>query len=123
MLEHCVVEYGAGLNLVGASPLIARCTIQHNYSEEGGAIFSGGGSPVIQKNMIAYNRCNRDGGGIRTASGHAKILENEIVYNTARGRGGGIAANYSPITIQGNTIARTLEEALQPAHHASAKHP
>jgi len=105
VLEHCVVEYGAGLNLVGASPLIARCTIQHNYSEEGGAIFSGGGSPVIQKNMIAYNRCNRDGGGIRTASGHAKILENEIVYNTARGRGGGIAANYSPITIQGNTIA------------------
>lgn len=105
VLEHCVVEYGAGLNLVGASPWIARCTIQHNYSEEGGAIFSGGGSPMIQQNKIAYNRCNRDGGGIRTASGHAKILENEIVYNTARGRGGGIATNYSPITIRGNTVA------------------
>ena len=44
VLEHCIIEYGAGLNLVGASPWIARCTIQHNYSEEGGAIFSGGGS-------------------------------------------------------------------------------
>ncbi len=105
VLEHCIVEYGAGFNLVGASPWIAHCTIRHNYSEEGGGIFSGGGSPVIQDNTIAFNRCNRDGGGIRTAGGHPKIIKNEITYNTARGRGGGIATNYSPSTIRGNTIA------------------
>lgn len=101
VLEHCIIEYGAGLNLVGASPLITHCTIRHNYSEEGGGIFSGGGSPVIQNNRIAYNRCNRDGGGIRSANGHPKILGNQIICNTARGRGGGIATNYSSSTIRG----------------------
>ncbi len=104
-LEHCIIEYGAGFNLVGASPWIAHCTIRHNYSEEGGGIFSGGGSPVIEENTIAYNRCNRDGGGIRSAGGHPRIINNEITYNTARGRGGGIATNYSPSTIRGNKIA------------------
>lgn len=104
VFEHTVVEYGAGFNLVGASPWIVRSMVRFNHAREGGGVFCGGGSPRIEASTIVYNRSDRDGGGVRTASGRPTLVGNRIAFNSARGYGGGVATNHAAVTLQGNTI-------------------
>ncbi|MFA6128959.1 MAG: T9SS type A sorting domain-containing protein [Bacteroidales bacterium] len=87
--------------------------IHNGYSyREGGGILIELSSPVIQYNMIIYNKAiattgnvqSAGGGGIRIGDGNPKILNNIIAFNQGK-YGAGIVLNYTGVTIRNNVIA------------------
>ncbi len=109
LLEYATIEYGQGVIVQRASPVIRNCRIQHNRKHEGAAIFSLNASPLIQNCLLLRNQCERSGGAIRTIGGQPTIRGCEIRFNTAlRGAGGGISSDFSSPTIENNTITHNM---------------
>ena len=105
ILEHSVVEFGHGVYLNQAAPLIRKSTIRDNRKELGGGVFALGGKPIITDCVIEYNSAERSGGGIRTAGCAPTIVGNTIRYNAARSAGGGICVDFSAARIQRNIVS------------------
>lgn len=104
ILRHVKIEYGQGLLLNGASPLVQQCQIRFNFNDIGGGIACYNCRPVLLESTVEYNVADQDGGGIRTIACRPKILKCIVQYNAALQNGGGIAIDYSEAILEGNTI-------------------
>ncbi len=103
-----VVESGAG-----ADTRIDGLLVRNGYGGPGGGIQVIGASPVIANNWIQNNAATVAGGGIYLTDGAALVISNRIEGNyvtnyqgqVAAGGGGIISSNASPV-IKGNQIVR-----------------
>ncbi len=104
ILRQVKIEYGHGLLLNGASPLVHHCQIRFNFNDIGGGIACYNCRPVLLESTVEYNLAEQDGGGIRTIACRPRILKCIVRHNSALQNGGGIAIDYSEATLEGNTI-------------------
>ena len=105
ILEHCVVEYGAGITVDRSAPLISHCTIRYNSKDRGGGILLWHSDAVVRNCRIVRNTTKGAGGGVRTVRGEPLLVGNHIAFNVATRRdGGGISSDFSAPRISRNTI-------------------
>lgn len=97
------LQYGGGILIRSASPIIRNNVITSNGAEQaGGGIFVvDQASPLIVKNVVTGNMAAHRGGGIDVRHDSSpEIRENEITNNVAElGAGLEIADNSSPIVV------------------------
>lgn len=100
-------EYGGGVHIDSASPIISGCVIVENraYTAGGGVFVTGDASPIIIASQILSNTA-QDGAGLAIYDGATPLIDNNtIISNTADWAGGGIRVIASGGTIQNNYIA------------------
>jgi hypothetical protein len=104
--NRCVLE-GGGIFCGGASTaLVEHNTISRNFAIMGGGIFCCNSSPLIRRNVVTENHADAAGGGIVSKNYSAPLItENLITNNTAvQYWGGGIFCPSSAALITRNTI-------------------
>ena len=106
ILERCTVEYGKGILIESAAPLIKDCSITHN---DGSGVTVRQGGSVIAGNDIHHNAAPTNGGGIYAYTNDIiYVTLNKIHDNRAGGGGGGVYAygymNTSTIRVEDNEI-------------------
>jgi hypothetical protein len=85
---------GGGLSLAnGALAVVTGNVICENIAEVGGGVDCGGGTPLIEGNVIFDNVATRLGGGVQVSLASPTLRANTIVGNGAPS-GGGIACFY-----------------------------
>ena len=118
-IENGCADYGAGIFIDGASPLIRHCdiamndaniagggvyatneafpeffrtSIDDNYSADRGAGIAcdTGSEPQIELGSVNYNIAETDGGGIHASDCSPEVSQTQIVGNWALGDGGGM---------------------------------
>ncbi len=118
-IENGCADYGAGIFIDGASPLIRHCdiamndaniagggvyatngafpeffrtSIDDNYSADRGAgvACDAGSEPQIELGSVNYNIAETDGGGIHASDCSPEVSQTQIVGNWALGDGGGM---------------------------------
>ncbi len=95
-----VADYGGGILLNCASPIIRNCIINSNTaSVQGGGIACGEANPSIINCQINDNTTGGNGGGISCGTSCPSITNCEIKGNTAGGNGGGIWGNSSHFSL------------------------
>ncbi|MCO6045924.1 FG-GAP-like repeat-containing protein [Aeoliella sp. ICT_H6.2] len=100
-----VAQNGGGL-LSRESLTLADVVLSDNYaSNDGGAIYSSGGSLLLQRSRITGNIANQSGGGLAIVAGDADLQTTTIDANTAHGNGGGIYARSVNTAIEATTIS------------------
>jgi len=107
-------DFGAGLNVVGGSPLITRNQITGNVAAQsgGGVYLDGSLSAVVTGNAIFSNSSTYYGGGVGAFGGTPIISNNLITGNDATfsgpggyfSFGGGVDVAYSNARITNNTV-------------------
>lgn len=106
-LEHVVMEYGGGIVVDEASPLVTDSVIRHH---QGSGITIRNGGPTVLRNRVVDNHTDREGGGIYVYTNDlARIEDNFIGANSAGADGGGIFAygytSTTAIRMRGNEIS------------------
>jgi len=100
----------------GEDSVLEGFKITLGYTVNGGAIACNNASPKISKNILHWNRAERQGGGIYcTANANPRIVKNIILENMAWGEpgiGGGIYYAYSAPKILKNIIRENFSEML-----------
>ena len=78
----------------GATAIMNRCQLFHNYAKRGGALCAAGGSTVLLDvgTNISFNNAEQGGGLFLGAGARAYVRGNSaIMHNNASGSGGGVA--------------------------------
>jgi len=93
-------DYGAGIYLQGADPVIQDCIISNNIaigdSNDGGGIYGYDAHPQILNCIITGNFTDGNGGGICLENNSDADINNcQITNNTSYRQGGGIYCNNS----------------------------
>jgi hypothetical protein len=97
---------GSVIVVTGAESADSRIdgfTIQNGEAEYGGGLLIANASPVIANNLIRLNRAT-NGAGIWLAASGAVCEGNQIEYNTATDGGGGLAMTNGSVTIRSNVF-------------------
>jgi hypothetical protein len=105
-LNQALGEYGGGVYIDGASPIISHNEILDNdCALEGGGIFCGGATTAVVENNTVSGNFAVMGGGIFCCNCSPLLRGNVIKDNTAQKAGGGIVSkNYSAPLIMENVI-------------------
>lgn len=77
-------DYGGGIKIIDASPVIENCIIRNNYAFVGGGIHMGGQNcaAIVQNCTIEFNGTISAGGGIRMSDlSMNAIVQNCIIRN------------------------------------------
>jgi len=106
-------EYGGGIQIYQASPIIRNCTVTGNTAHEnGGGIWLGDGAPTIENTIVSSNTSIYAGAGIGVSYASPLIQNSLIEGNTAKYLGGGLMiwgqsqSLLTATTITGNTAQR-----------------
>jgi len=92
-LQNGSADYGGGIFIKNASPLIKDCIIRNNHANMngGGMYITTNSSPRIENVIIENNTSKGNGGGIYCTDLSKTIaIQSEIINNTAEQKGGGI---------------------------------
>ena len=84
-------SYGAGMNLLASSPVIANCSFSHCVGAKGGALYSDTGSPTIEGCTFTSNwgsEYSSQGGAVYNDSGAMVIRDTLFAGNRSESRGG-----------------------------------
>ncbi len=97
---------GAGIRIVGASPVIKNCRVVMNSATGGGVCRGGGiavlgGSPLIDGCLVGGNSVISGGGPAQSACASTWVV-------TSNGYGGGIFISNAAVTIRNTTISGNL---------------
>jgi hypothetical protein len=103
---------GGGINITGASPLLAGIQIVGNEASEGGGIYLADSHATLKLCEISGNTAQNRGGGIHCSEASAVRIEECFVYsnNALLGDGGGIFSDGGSLDVSlshlhGNTAA------------------
>ncbi|MBM3288384.1 MAG: hypothetical protein FJY88_13720, partial [Candidatus Eisenbacteria bacterium] len=92
-IQNSAGAYGAGVQIIGASLLVANCVIRGNdASSDGGAVYCESGGVVLQDVAITGNRCAGAGGGIRLLNSSATLEYTTLSRNLAVSAAGGVSS-------------------------------
>ena len=106
-IDNSVITNNNGAIYVnGDSPVISNCEIKNNSATDGGGIYISSGAPIIQNSTISENPAADDGGGIYATSSGTVTIQNSTISGNSADDGGGIYATSSgTITIQNSAIS------------------
>jgi hypothetical protein len=100
-------QFGGGIYMINASPVLTNLTICENYGNDlGGGMFSTGSSPVLSNVKVFNNRANSGGGIYSQAS--SPLLSNVMISGNMGTYGSGGMSNdasssvFTDVTISGN---------------------
>ncbi len=98
--------HGAGICIDNAQPTIRANRIYSNTAEQGGAVYSFGGAPLLIGGNRIFNNAAADGAGVYVvnATGFATLQNNFIYDNAATGDGGAFYSASGNNLIQHNTV-------------------
>ncbi len=113
---HALYASGGGISTLHSDAIIRGNIVRDNQAYYGGGISLGGGTAIVEKNIIANNHApffhGPTGGGISLSSGIIRynlIIDNEVRGNVDFAVGGGIEAHFPIDTlirhIYNNTLA------------------
>ena len=110
VLRNGNADYGGGIYINGASPLIENCIITDNTAGiSGGGIYATGqANPMFRNCKVINNYSRSDGAGVAIESGAEPYFINAYFYNnTADRKGGGLflyggSASFYHATIRSN---------------------
>ena len=110
VLRHVIVEYGTGISVQNASPLIDRATIRYNASS---GIYLYNSRSTISHSTIFSNTAS-SGAGVHIRYGRVTLDSNTISWNKATTRGGGVHGYgwtcCATITVTNNVIVHNSVE-------------
>ena len=90
--DNSYFEWGSGIYIYSASPVISNCVVKNNFADDGGGgIFINSGSPTVIHCTFVGNSTERDGGGIKDGGSSTKIIDCVFFDNMAERNGGGIS--------------------------------
>jgi hypothetical protein len=93
IIENNQAETGAGIEIVGASPTLSRCTIRGNVAGNigGGVNCNAGSNPLIESCTIEQNEAEH-GAGLYIVNGSSPVIRGCFIQdNLAGGSAGGIS--------------------------------
>lgn len=88
--------YGAGMLLIGSSPVLRNLLITDNTvpNGSGGGVYSYQGSPILE-NVTMTNNTSNSGGGMYSGEGSPSLTDVTFSNNTALFWGGGLNTEYT----------------------------
>lgn len=105
-------QSGGGIRSVNSSLILYDTMVTNNAvtgdNENGGGIFTYGGSLDVVNSTISHNSAKGDGGGVASSGASVGISNATISNNTALGSGGGLsvfAPEANPINIINSTVS------------------
>ncbi|KPA15065.1 RCC1 repeat-containing protein [Candidatus Magnetomorum sp. HK-1] len=110
-LKNGLSDFGGGIFVDNASPVIENCRIINNQADSGGGLYlTNGASPQLSNCAINVNIAS-NGAGVFIDNSNIHFSQTTIKFNKAAQNGGGIFLNASSpdidqIIIQGNHAAR-----------------
>jgi predicted outer membrane repeat protein len=102
-IQNGEAEYGGGLLIANASPVIANNLIRLNRATNGAGIWLAASGAVCEGNRIEYNTATEGGGGLAMTNGSVTIRSNVFLANEAY-NGGAIDAGAGEPLIEWNRI-------------------
>ncbi|RJP79695.1 MAG: T9SS C-terminal target domain-containing protein [Candidatus Zixiibacteriota bacterium] len=107
-------DYGGGIHVLHANPIISNNKVMNNYSYDGAGITLSYDSSLVTCNEIAYNYSTHGSGGLVCATGSCAYVVNNLIHeNHAHYQGGGISfgneSNIHPI-VRNNTIINNIAQ-------------
>lgn len=91
MVANCLItanaaDLGAGVTVLGGSPVIANCTLAGNTAREGGGLAFGGGEPVVVGCTVVGNTAGL--GGAAFYFGGSPSISTSIIWSNTSSKGG-----------------------------------
>ncbi len=95
-----VPDFGGGMAVMNASPVIRDCLFSGNNAENGGGLYIIGGNPTVSDCYFGFNQANNNGGGllIEHANDSTIISGCQFSFNSAL-RTGGLLCEGSDISV------------------------
>jgi len=111
IVENKAFQYGGGINVTGAWPIITGNTVINNASYYGGGIDASDAALELVGNLIVGNLASINGGGIYLRNlSRGLISANTVISNTAYYYGGGLYMDRSTPSVAGNTVQFNLAD-------------
>jgi len=98
---------GAGIMLINSDVTVANCVIEDNQNaDDGGGLYSEGGSLLLTDSRISNNTSRDDGAGVvvRGVGSTATIRRCLVSGNAGGDRGGGVAVHEGTVTVESSVF-------------------
>lgn len=93
------LDFGGGINCIGASPRLDHLRIHHCSAQFGGGMYSAASGSVVSEVLVEDNQAFYGSGGGFYLDESPLNIENSIFRNNSGGHGGGIHCSQSNVTL------------------------